>query len=895
MPSAKTPNLDKLAFEGMRLTNWYAGSSMCSPSRAAMLTGRYHIRSRTYPMVYWCDAAKGLPADETTVAEMLQGVGYDTAYVGKWHLGTLPEYMPTAHGFDQYYGVPYSIDMGALACCPSAFDSSCPFIPLVNGSQVVEQPVDHENLAAHYAAYVSEFIRKRRRGVAPRATSMGDATQKNEPGVAPVASTLGCAPGHAAQTGGASQTGGAAQMASQGAPSVGFAFKPAAGPVASMQDAVRLGMPEAVGAASIGDAVRRAVPGGMPKAAATTTTAANAGNAAAETTPAGTTITSVAPKTAQGAEGYYLGRDKIRHSGHYEEQNKQPQGNPVIVPPGHGSSRDNNSPSDNIVAHENSHSPDNNASADNNNLLSHNNNFPPSGSSSLPDHDPGRRPFFLVMAFNHVHISVAKVQQYSSSAFKGRSRRGRFGDALMEMDWAVGQIMAALDEDPGTSRNTLVLFTSDNGPWTVPWVGTDGGSMGPFFGCFNCRTMGTCDSGKCSNWEGGWRVPAIARWPGRIRPGSVSGAMVGTTDLLPTAAALAGAALPEGAPLDGIDISHVLLRGAEEEEAEEGDGGGHYSGQCGCHGDGDRDRGGGLQFPGEGYSGHAGSDPSMPIGDDLRDLGGEGAVLVKNGGESITGESSTSTVQPVIPAMSEEGSRTQTGDGGEPGSSTVASINIHTYGSKANDSNDPRDELSAPDDGAGLVVSPRADHGQVLWQGIQTSQPTSQPPGGSFSTRVARDGGHAFFFYWRIRDPIDVGAVRFGPWKAHFITQPGRIGSPITYHDPPLLFNVEYDPSERFDLDVKKHASIIKIIEEALASHKAEIAKDMGPMPLTGGLTLAHCPDAIICKYPAEERQRCFWPGDLDVTAEVMARPPLATPLGDDPGLGGRVPSFYDV
>ncbi len=113
-PTIKTPNLDKMAQEGMKFTQFFVGASICTPSRAALLTGRYPIRSGMCSNtrgVLFPDSDGGLPQDEITIARALKEKGYKTACIGKWHLGHLPPYLPTNHGFDYYFGIPYSNDM----------------------------------------------------------------------------------------------------------------------------------------------------------------------------------------------------------------------------------------------------------------------------------------------------------------------------------------------------------------------------------------------------------------------------------------------------------------------------------------------------------------------------------------------------------------------------------------------------------------------------------------------------------------------------------------------------------------------------------------------------------------------------------------------------------------
>ena len=110
----KTPNLDRMAKEGRKLTSHYA-APVCSPSRAALMTGSYAKRALPIPHVLFPAAEVGLHPDEVTVAELLKGAGYTTACIGKWHLGDQPGFLPTDQGFDTYYGIPYSNDMGTAA------------------------------------------------------------------------------------------------------------------------------------------------------------------------------------------------------------------------------------------------------------------------------------------------------------------------------------------------------------------------------------------------------------------------------------------------------------------------------------------------------------------------------------------------------------------------------------------------------------------------------------------------------------------------------------------------------------------------------------------------------------------------------------------------------------
>ena len=115
-PTIKTPNIDRMAWEGQRWTNFYVAANVCTPSRASLLTGRYGIRNGMYSAfgkrrVLFPGFRRRIPYKGVTIAKHLQRNGYQTACIGKWHLGHLNEYLPTNHGFDYYFGIPYSNDM----------------------------------------------------------------------------------------------------------------------------------------------------------------------------------------------------------------------------------------------------------------------------------------------------------------------------------------------------------------------------------------------------------------------------------------------------------------------------------------------------------------------------------------------------------------------------------------------------------------------------------------------------------------------------------------------------------------------------------------------------------------------------------------------------------------
>ncbi len=154
------------------------------------------------------------------------------------------------------------------------------------------------------------------------------------------------------------------------------------------------------------------------------------------------------------------------------------------------------------------------------------------------------KPFFLYLPHTMVHVPLGV-----SAKFRGKSGHGLYSDVLMEIDWSVGRILETLKEH-GLEKNTLVVFASDNGPWRN--FGNHAGSPGPL------------REGKMTMWEGGCRVPCIARWPGFIPAGVVCNKIASTIDLLPTLAEIAGARLPERR-IDGVSILSLLQnkRGAD--------------------------------------------------------------------------------------------------------------------------------------------------------------------------------------------------------------------------------------------------------------------------------------------------------------------------------------------
>ncbi|MBK1876509.1 sulfatase family protein [Pelagicoccus mobilis] len=346
-PDIKTPRVDQMAAEGMKFTSFMVASSVCSPSRAALLTGCYPNRVGV-PSVYFPDRGKGgLEPEHVTMAEVLKTVGYNTAAVGKWHLGDELKYLPTNQGFDSYYGIPYSNDMFPASNMKYADD--CLFL----------EGQSHETLKEAFAG-------KLRNGFNP-------ISMKNK--------------------------------------------------VPLMRDEECIEFPADQ-----------------------------------------TTITR---------------------------------------------------------------------------------RFTDEGIAFISESVKEEKPFFLYLAHSMPHIPL-----YVSPEFEGKSERGLYGDVIEEIDFNTGRILDHL-KVLGIEDNTLVIFTSDNGPWLIHKE--NGGSAYPLF------------EGKMTTFEGGQRVPCIMKWPTRIPAGTVCDELATTMDLMPTLAAITGAALPTVQALDGKDIIDLLTNqpGAE--------------------------------------------------------------------------------------------------------------------------------------------------------------------------------------------------------------------------------------------------------------------------------------------------------------------------------------------
>ncbi|MCG8306893.1 MAG: sulfatase [Cytophagales bacterium] len=303
----ETPHLDRMAEEGMRFTNFYVAASSCTPSRAALLTGCYPQRVGL-PAVVNDQSDKGLSASEFTIASYLKQNGYSTGMFGKWHLGHHPEFMPTRHGFTEFYGIPYSMDMWPWHPKPS---HPYPALPLYDREEVVEYNPDVNQMTAVFTEKAVDFIKR---------------------------------------------------------------------------------------------------------------------------------------------------------------------------------NKDN--------------------------------------------------PFMLYVPYSQPHVPLGV-----SDKFKGKSKAGRYGDVIMEIDWSVGEIMKTVKE-LGISNRTLILFTSDNGPWLT--YGNHAGSTGGL------------REGKGTVFGGGQKVPFIAWMEGSVPAGKVEDRMVSALDILPTVVSVTKSNMPRVNPVDGRDIWPIL-------------------------------------------------------------------------------------------------------------------------------------------------------------------------------------------------------------------------------------------------------------------------------------------------------------------------------------------------
>lgn len=166
-PTIRTKHLDQMATEGMKFTQFYVAASVCTPSRAGLMTGRLPCRSgmcSNTRRVLFPNSKGGLPAEEVTIAEALHDGGYATACIGKWHLGHHKQYLPTNNGFDYYFGIPYSNDMDRISSAPkgrkSFWEPKSEYfnVPLMRNEEIIERPADQTTITRRYTEETIKFI-----------------------------------------------------------------------------------------------------------------------------------------------------------------------------------------------------------------------------------------------------------------------------------------------------------------------------------------------------------------------------------------------------------------------------------------------------------------------------------------------------------------------------------------------------------------------------------------------------------------------------------------------------------------------------------------------------------------------------------------------------------------
>ena len=455
---------------GLRLTDFHAGSSVCTPSRAALMTGRHGLRTGVNAN-FNPYSLGGLPLSEVTLAELLRGVGYRTAMAGKWHLGHVPPHGPMHRGFDSWLGTPMSHDYG---CTDSpGFDVSCPTRSL---------DVCDGGSSQGGAGSISQAIsrghgrpgRRPRGGGANRdARAARDAREAESNGADRYMKVRG--------GGGSGPGAGAPTTLGSALENIEAAGSEVAGEEAGKE------------APEVADGCRCHIGANNPWAVAVPLYRDHV------IVEQPTDLDRMAARYVAFASAFVratVSRAGQRTSGQQREGAR--------------------------------------------------------GAAAA-----GGAPFFLYVAWNHMHVPVGN----HAAKFSGRSARGAYGDTLRQLDEAIGGVVGAVDS-AGLTNATLILLTGDNGG------GDDqcnyAGSNLPYRGAWLGAMRSGGGTGKTTTWEGGHRMPGLIVWPGVVAAGGTSHALLSHLDVLPTFAALAGATLPRGRVIDGVDASAALFDGAEQ-------------------------------------------------------------------------------------------------------------------------------------------------------------------------------------------------------------------------------------------------------------------------------------------------------------------------------------------
>lgn len=489
-----TPRTAALRARGLRLTDFHAGSSVCTPSRAALMTGRHGLRTGVNAN-FNPYSLGGLPLSEVTLAELLRAVGYRTAMAGKWHLGHVPPHGPMHRGFDSWLGTPMSHDYGCTDY--PGFDVSCPARRLDVCDGGIRQAIEGHD-------------RQRRRprggGANRDARAARDARE--------------------VETGGGWSGAGASTTAAKST---------LAGTVEGNR--VEGNTVAGVEAAEAADGCRCHIGANNPWAISVPLYRDHA------IVEQPTDLDRMAARYVAFASAFVRSTVQPEEGAMYTEGLPPHTGQRREVTPGGGGGGGVGGVGGSVGGGGSGGGGIGGGGAF---------KAPIWGAAAA-----GGTPFFLYVAWNHMHVPVGN----HAAKFSGRSARGVYGDTLRQLDEAIGGVVGAVD-GAGLANATLILLTGDNGG------GDDqchyAGSNLPYRGAWLGANRGGGGTGKTTTWEGGHRMPGLVLWPGVVAAGSTSHALLSHLDVLPTFAALAGAPLPDGRAIDGVDASAVLFDGAAQ-------------------------------------------------------------------------------------------------------------------------------------------------------------------------------------------------------------------------------------------------------------------------------------------------------------------------------------------